>query len=329
MEGIVNLLPILALSAAFGADPAHEFTTSIRPVLEQNCGSCHNPADPKNRIDFLKAQGVKDIESKRTMWRSVAAQLRNRTMPPMASKLTEDDRLKVSALVDNLLRDTACSAGDYAGAVAPRRLNRREYRRTPSAICSASIFTVTDLFPADESAGAGFDTNGETLYVPPMMLERYMEAAGKVLDRVIVTPPLSRVFADAEVTPPPQGPLPNGKPGRMLQAGEAVSVKFSVYSEDKYNIPGFRGTPARDSLRYSAQSRRRGGRQDELRARPQWRANGTRAVCHPGARGASGGSRNGRRTRAFLSHHRGAGFARSLRAGQACLASPAVRAGTR
>jgi len=234
MGSIVMLLPLLAL-AAFGADPALEFTSAIRPVLEQNCGGCHSPANPKNRIDFLKAQSVKDIEAKRGMWRSVAAQMRNRTMPPMASKLTEDDRLRVSAWVDTLLRDTACSAGDYAGAVAPRRLNRREYRNTVRDLFGVDL-TVSDLFPADESAGAGFDTNGETLYVPPMMMERYLEAAGKVLDRVVVTPAFNRVFADGEVTPPPAGPLANGKPGRMLQAGEAVSIKFAVYSEDKYSI---------------------------------------------------------------------------------------------
>ncbi|MFN7933888.1 MAG: DUF1592 domain-containing protein [Bryobacteraceae bacterium] len=230
----MKLLPFLAI-ALFGADSAHEFTSSIRPVLEQNCAGCHNPSNPKNRVDFLKAQSVEDIQAKRGMWRSVAAQMRNRTMPPMASKLTEDDRLRVSAWVDTLLRDTACNAGDYAGAVAPRRLNRREYKNTIRELLGVDL-TVSDLFPADESAGAGFDTNGETLYVPPIMLERYLEAAGKALDRVIVTPSYNRVFADGEVSPPPAGALPNGKPGRMLKAGEAVLVKFSVYSEDKYSI---------------------------------------------------------------------------------------------
>jgi cytochrome c553 len=234
MRSIVKSLCLLAL-AAFGADPALEFTTTIRPVLERNCGGCHNPANPKNRIDFLKAQSVKDIEGKRTMWRSVAAQMRNRTMPPMASQLTEEERLRVSAWVDTLLRDTACSAGDYAGAVAPRRLNRREYKNTIRDLFGVDL-TVAELFPADESAGAGFDTNGETLYIPPMLLERYMEAAGKVLDRAIVTPPLNHVFADGDVSPPPAGPLANGKPGRMLRPGESVSVKFAVYAEDKYSI---------------------------------------------------------------------------------------------
>ena len=74
-----------------------------------------------------------------------------------------------------------------------RRLNRREYHNTIRDLLGVD-FDVVRLFPADGTGGAGFDTNGETLYMPPMMMERYMEAAQQILDRVIVTPPLSRVF---------------------------------------------------------------------------------------------------------------------------------------
>ena len=63
-------------------DGSLEFSQSVRPVLARNCGACHNPDNPKNRVDFLKAATAKDIESQRGLWRSVAAQLRNRTMPP-------------------------------------------------------------------------------------------------------------------------------------------------------------------------------------------------------------------------------------------------------
>ena len=97
-------------------------------------------------------------------------------MPPVASKLTEEDRLRIATWVEDRLRQTACNAGDYAGAVAPRRLNRREYHNTIRDLLGVD-FAVADIFPADESGGAGFDTNGETLFVPPMMMERYMEAA--------------------------------------------------------------------------------------------------------------------------------------------------------
>src|SRR5437764_7599305 len=77
-----------------------EFAQTIRPVLMQNCSACHNPANPRNRINFLKAETSKDLEANRGLWRNVAAQLRNRTMPPVETKLTEDDRLRISTWVE-------------------------------------------------------------------------------------------------------------------------------------------------------------------------------------------------------------------------------------
>src|SRR6266542_4161233 len=124
------MLPGLAGIASAQAGASEEFSRSVRPVLLQNCAACHNPDNPRNRVDFLKAATAQDIETKRGLWRNVAAQLRNRTMPPLASKLSEEDRFRIATWIDNRLRQTACNAGDYAGAVTVRRLNRREYHNT-------------------------------------------------------------------------------------------------------------------------------------------------------------------------------------------------------
>src|SRR5258706_11237771 len=87
----------LALGIA-SAEPGGslEFSQSVRPVLAENCGTCHNPGNPKNRVDFLKAATAKDIQSQRGLCRSVAGQLRNRTRPPGASKLSEEDRFRAA-----------------------------------------------------------------------------------------------------------------------------------------------------------------------------------------------------------------------------------------
>src|SRR5207245_2813404 len=104
---------------------------------------------PKNRVDFLKAASAKDIESQRGLWRSVAAQLRNRTMPPVASKLSEEDRYRVAKWVEDRLRRTACNAGEYAGAVAARRLNRREYDNTTRDLLGVDLDGVAILAPVE------------------------------------------------------------------------------------------------------------------------------------------------------------------------------------
>jgi len=229
---IVKIFLLLAAGAAWTAPD--DFLAKIRPVLKENCAGCHNPANPRNRIDFLKSESPTDVETRRVLWRDVATQLRNRTMPPGAAKISEADRLLVANWIEDRLRTTGCTTGDYAGFVASRRLNRREWKNTIRDLFGLDV-VAPDLFPADEAGGAGFDTNGETLYVPPMLLERYMEAAGTVLDRIIVTPPFNRVVLSHEmapVTPPPTGI----KPSRFLDPGAELSASVSVFAEGPYSL---------------------------------------------------------------------------------------------
>lgn len=225
----------LACGALAAPHESREFVTTVRPVLLEHCGSCHNPANPKNRINFLKSEAATDVEARRGLWRNVATQLRNRTMPPGRPKISEDERLHVVNWIEARLRSTGCTTGEYAGYVPARRLNRREYKNTVRDLFGVDL-AAPELFPADESGGAGFDTNGETLFVPPMMLERYMEAAQTILDRVIVTPPFHRVFLSHELEPLSAVPPPGRKPSRMLKPLEEVSTAVSVFAEGPHNL---------------------------------------------------------------------------------------------
>jgi cytochrome c553 len=213
---------------------ADDFTAKVRPVLQENCAQCHNPANPRNRLNFLKATAATDVEGQRSLWRNVATQLRNRTMPPGAAKMAEADRLEVANWIEARLRSTGCTSSEYAGFVASRRLNRREWKNTIRDLFGLDVL-APELFPADESGGAGFDTNGETLYVPPMMLERYLEAASTVLDRIVVTPPYNKVVLSHELNPataPPKGI----KPSRFVDPGTELSTTVSVFAEGAYTI---------------------------------------------------------------------------------------------
>ena len=178
----------LAPARRFAADPA----AGVHADRSGRC-SCRIAApatirNSRNPANFLKAATAKDMEADRGLWRSVAAQLRNRTMPPVASKLSEADRLRVSHWVETQLRQTACSAGDYAGAGSVARASTAASIATPIRDLLGVDLDFTSLFPADGTGGAGFDTNGETLYIPPLLMEQYLEAAQQILDRVIVTP---------------------------------------------------------------------------------------------------------------------------------------------
>ncbi|MEO7143973.1 MAG: DUF1592 domain-containing protein [Bryobacteraceae bacterium] len=234
MRFLSGVLLTLSATAFAGPNASQEFTSAVRPVLVENCGMCHNGGST-NHFDFLKARTAKDIESHRRLWADVVSQLRNRTMPPIATKLTEEQRLHVAAWVNNWLLETACDAGDYAGAMPVRRLNRREYENTIRDLLGVDL-AVSGIFPADGSGGEGFDTNGETLYVPPLMMERYLQAARQILDRVIATPPLYQTFAAAAMQPAALPVDVNPKGGRMLAPGQSLSSNVAVYVDGDYNL---------------------------------------------------------------------------------------------
>ena len=205
---------------------------AVRPVLVEHCAACHDPASPKDRIGFLKAQSAQDVSANRKLWHNVAAQLRNRTMPPGESTLSEEDRFQVSTWIERQLRDTACSLGDYAGAVTLRRLNRREYRNTVRDLFGVDL-AVEEIFPADGSGGEGFDTNAETLYLPPLLMERYMEAAQQVLDRAVVSPALHKRYDARRLLPGRQAE--KDKPV-LMEVGEEASAQVPVYVNGDYTV---------------------------------------------------------------------------------------------
>ena len=114
--GAAAILAAIGGAAPQQQAPADEFAQSIRPVLTRNCASCHTA---RSRINFLKAENAKDIEANRGLWRNVAAQLRNRTMPPVETKLTEDERLRMSPGWMTICARPPAAAGDFAGRRRP------------------------------------------------------------------------------------------------------------------------------------------------------------------------------------------------------------------
>src|SRR5690606_31316590 len=89
-----------------------------------------------------------------------------------------------------------------------------------------------ESFPTDGSGGEGFDNNGETLFLPPMLMERYVEAAQQILDAAIVTPPIDRRFAATDFAPAAD----NSSEHRRLEAQQEIIAGFVVYVAGDYEL---------------------------------------------------------------------------------------------
>ena len=166
----------------FAAEPAISFSHDIQPLVEQYCYKCHGAAKPKAGVNLEQFKDDTSVWRDPRLWETVVSQLRERAMPPDGKPQpseAERERLTgwVAAKLDSLDR------GDVPrdpGRVLIHRLSRFEYNNTVRDLFGVKSMPA-DKFPADGGGGAGFDNNASTLFIPPILMEKFLAAADEIL----------------------------------------------------------------------------------------------------------------------------------------------------
>lgn len=157
----------------------------IAPVLKQYCQGCHGENSAAGGINLAKYKTVADLQKDQTNWRKILTQIRERTMPPSGSPQpsTEERTMLVTWLAATLDKTDESLLPKDPGRVLIHRLNREEYNNTIRDLFGVNN-NPADKFPADGGGGGGFDNNADTLYIPPILMERYLDAATDILSKV-------------------------------------------------------------------------------------------------------------------------------------------------
>jgi Protein of unknown function (DUF1592)/Protein of unknown function (DUF1588)/Protein of unknown function (DUF1587)/Protein of unknown function (DUF1585)/Protein of unknown function (DUF1595) len=108
----------------------------------------------------------------------VLRKLRGREMPPPGAP--RPDEATYEALVSAIEgeRDRLVDVKPTPGRPTLHRLNRAEYANAVRDLLALDV-DVSELLPTDD-AGYGFDNIGDVLTVSPVLLEKYLLAAGKI-----------------------------------------------------------------------------------------------------------------------------------------------------
>ena len=103
-------------------------------------------------------------------------------MPPPGNRAgpNVDDRQRAADSIKAIL-DAVEGVRD-PGPSLIQRLTRRQYNNTIRDLLGVDTHPA-DAFPADGGGGAGFDNNASTLFVPPILMEKYLAAAADVLSK--------------------------------------------------------------------------------------------------------------------------------------------------
>lgn len=290
MFRILSLVPFLALLPAAAPAAPRDYRKDIRPVLEKYCWDCHGDGAKKGEVVLDADKDEAAIFRNRKIWMGAMFHIEQWTMPPQDKKTqpTKEEREMLVAWLDGVLHPVDPSAPD-PGRVTIRRLNRVEYNNTVRDLLGVSSRPADD-FPEDDT-GYGFDNIGDVLAMPPILMERYLIAADRVLLEAIPAGPPVPVktnFTNAEMQGQ-GGPFPADKSARMLSSqGEAV-INYNAPADGEYAVrlrawgEQAGGEPVKISLRVDQQPAKQAditaaekGRAQEVEQRVQLRSGGHR-----------------------------------------------------
>jgi hypothetical protein len=208
------------------------------PLISQYCGGCHNERTKAGEL-VLTNLDTTNIAAGADVWERVLRKLRAGAMPPQGSR--RPDQATYDGLVNWLETELDRSAAAHPNPGRPllHRLNRTEYANAVRDLLALEDVDVESLLPADD-ASFGFDNIADVLGVPSLLLERYLDAAGKISAVAVGDPEIGpastlyRVRQDISQDQHIEG-LPLGTVG-----GTLVRYTFPLDAEYTFTVKLFR-----------------------------------------------------------------------------------------
>ena len=206
-----------------------QLNETVLPVLREYCWDCHGDSEAKGGVNFDSHTNLMAVLRDRGTWERVIQTVRSGERPPKKKKAQPNTEVRTHLVgwIERTLFPIDPSRPD-PGRVTLRRLNRVEYNNTVRDLFGVD-FQPADDFPQDD-VGYGFDNIGDVLSMPPILLEKYLNAAEAILDRSIVTGPLTpkaRRFAPSQI----QGHVGGGALATLSAQGE-------MFVEYEAPVPG-------------------------------------------------------------------------------------------
>ncbi len=165
--------------------------TRIQPMLGDYCVGCHSGAEPEGSLDLdlwassdaPPTAGV--LREEAVLAEHLANHVAGGLMPPPGEPRPDEAARKAfSTWWTDALAAAWAAAPPDPGRVTMRRLNRYEYQRTVKDLLGVD-FDTSRTFPSDD-VGYGFDHIGDVLSLPPILFEKYLDAAERISDKALV-----------------------------------------------------------------------------------------------------------------------------------------------
>lgn len=184
---ILSALPLVAAPPVPSARDAAAFRQTVEPFLARHCVGCHNEKLRSGEVDLAALREVQRAFHERQVWEQALRKIRTGEMPPPGSpRPPEASVAAVTRWIEELMERQDRALKPDPGRVTARRLNRPEYNNTVRDLLGVDLDPAAD-FPADDS-GYGFDNIGDVLSLSPVLMEKYLAAAERIVRAAIDLP---------------------------------------------------------------------------------------------------------------------------------------------
>lgn len=186
--GFVVLLLVASFQRLAGAaDVPSSFETKVKPFLGKYCIDCHGAKKQKGDRRFDELNGKIVDDNSLVDLQDVLDQLNLSEMPPEDAPQPSvvERRTAIRWLTSAIESYHRTREATHEGSVL-RRLNSREYRNTVRDLLhlNMTMFDPTITFPRDQIT-EHLDTVGDTLVTSGSLLQQYLLAAEKVVNKAI------------------------------------------------------------------------------------------------------------------------------------------------
>lgn len=158
------------------------FHRTARKMLHKHCASCHNEVDKKGGINLEDFYFATHVISRGELFKKVTEAVKDGSMPPaQAPPMSQADQDTLVYGIEKIL--SKALAKRDPGISVMRRLSHREYQYTVKDLLGVDFETV-HFFPSEGSGGGGFDNQSGALFVSPLTMERYYNAADSLVRQI-------------------------------------------------------------------------------------------------------------------------------------------------
>lgn len=180
-----HLQPIVVTEQEVAAAAKLSVETHVVPLLRQHCFECHDSSSASGDLNLEQLITQQPLVVNRQHWDNVKQQLAIRSMPPAdAPSPNDDDRRTLVAWLTHRVDRFDYSTVKQPGYENARRLTHAEYNNTIRDLLGVDL-RPADRFPVDLNATSGFDNSANSLFIQPVLMERYVGAAEFVIQQTL------------------------------------------------------------------------------------------------------------------------------------------------